>query len=190
MIREAVMLYLIGGPSRSGKTLLAYLLLQRKNVPFLSADVLKMALSDALPTLVPDLRSPVNLADVMWPILQYISIHTITQRIEYCLESDLFTPPRVRDLVLSYPDDIRACFLGYRTIASWEKVDLVERFAGGPNDWVNRESTREEKTQHIEKMKNLSWDVHAACEATGLPFIDTSHSFSASLEQAYAQLIA
>lgn len=183
------MLYLIGGTSRSGKTTLAGLLLRRRRIPFLSVDVLKMALHDALPAAFPGPDHPHHdLAEAIRPIILAIGVHAVAQGLEYCLEGDLLVPGDVADLSRLYPGKVRACFLGYPTISTVEKLDLIESFPGQPNDWVNRDLDRAGKIAHIERMRLLGRELELSCRAAGVPFIDTSHAFESSLEHAYRRL--
>jgi hypothetical protein len=182
-------LYLIGGTSRSGKTSLARLLLQRRHVPFLSVDVLKMALHDALPAAFPGPDRPhQDLAEAIRPILCGIAVHTVSQGLEYCLEGDLLIPGDVAGLARLHPGRVRACFLGYPTISTAEKLNLIESFPGRPNDWVNRDLSRSGKIAHIERMKLLGQEFERSCRAARVPFVDTSHAFGESLELAYRWL--
>lgn len=183
------MLYLIGGTSRSGKTTLAGLLLRRCRVPFLSIDVLKMALHDALPAAFPGPDQPrQDLAEALRPIIHAIGVHAVAQCLDYCLEGDLLVPSDVTDLARLRPGKVRACFLGYPKISTVEKLDLIESFPGWPNDWVNRDLDGTGKIAHIERMKLLGKELELSCRAAGVPFVDTSHGFESSLEQAYRRL--
>jgi len=183
------MLYLIGGTSRSGKTLLAGMLLQRRQVPFLSVDVLKMALHDTVPALFPGPWHPhPDLAEALWPVLRAIAVHSVAQGVDYCLEGDLLVPRHVADLSRELPGNARACFLGYPAVSTEEKLKQVEAFSGGPNDWVNRDLDRAGKVAHIEEMKRSGSRLARSCRARDVPFVDTSHAFEADLERAYALL--
>lgn len=183
------MLYLIGGTSRSGKTTLARLLLQRCSVPFLSADVLKMALHDVLPATFPGPDHPHHgLAEAIRPIIHAIGVHAVTQGLEYCLEGDLLVPDEVADLSRLHSGKVRACFLGYPTISTAEKLRLIESFPGQPNDWVNRDLDLAGKIAHIERMKLFGRELELSCRAAGVPFVDTSRAFESSLEHAYRRL--
>lgn len=189
MGREACVLYLIGGTSKSGKTTLAEMLLRRRQVSFLSVDVLKMALHDALPGMFPGPDQPLqDLATAIRPLLHALGMHAVSQGLEYCLEGDLFFPRDVADLSQLCEGKVRACFLGYPTASTAEKLEFVERFGGHPNDWVNRDLDRAGKLAHIERMKLLGLELERSCRAAGIPFVDTSHSFESSLDLAYHRL--
>ncbi|MEU1446389.1 hypothetical protein [Streptomyces mirabilis] len=183
------MLYLIGGTSRSGKTTLARLLLHRCSVPFLSADVLKMALHDVLPATFPAPDHPHHdLAVAIRPVIHAIGVHAVAQGLDYCLEGDLLVPGDVADLSRLHPDKVRACFLGYPTVSTAEKLRLIESFPGLPNDWVNRDLDRAGKIALIERMKLLGRELELSCRTADVPFVDTSRAFEASLEHAYRRL--
>jgi hypothetical protein len=183
------MLYLIGGTSRSGKTTLAGLLLRRCHIPFLSVDVLKMALHDVMPATFPGPDHPhQDLARAIRPMLHALGVHAVAQGLEYCLEGDLLAPGDVANLSRLYPGNVRACFLGYPTISTSEKLNQIEKFLHQPNDWVNRDLNRAGKIVHIEQMKLLGKALELSCQVAGLPFVDTSHDFESSLERAYRRL--
>jgi 2-phosphoglycerate kinase len=183
------MLYLIGGTSRSGKTTLAGLLLRRHHVPFLSLDVLKMALHQVMPTEFPGPYHPHrHLGEAIRPVIHAVGIHAVAQGLEYCLEGDLLIPKDVTELSQLHPGQVRACFLGYPTILTLEKLDLIERFPGRLNDWANRDLDRAGKIAHIERMRRRGRELALSCREEGVPFIDTSQAFESSLEQAYRQL--
>lgn len=185
----AGVLYLIGGTSRSGKTLLAQMLLRRRHVPFLSVDVLKMALHDTAPAIFPGPdRAASELADALWPVLRGIGLHSVTQGIPYCLEGDLVTPDHVTELSRDLPGRIRACFLGFPTVAAEEKVKQMACFSGGPNDWVNRDLDPAGRLAHVEEMKRAGQVLADSCRSRDLLFVDTSRAFKAGLERAYDRL--
>ncbi|MEV0585459.1 hypothetical protein [Nonomuraea sp. NPDC050310] len=152
-------------------------------------DVLKMALHDTVPAIFPGPdRAPSELADALWPVLRAIGLHSVTQGLPYCLEGDLVTPDHVTELSRDLPGRIRACFLGFPTVAAEEKVKQLASFAGGPNDWVDRDLDRAGRLAHVEEMKRAGQALAESCRSQGLPFVDTSHAFEASLERAYDRL--
>jgi hypothetical protein len=182
-------LYLIGGASRSGKTGLAGLLMRRCGVPFLSVDVLKMALHDTRPAEFPGPDRPrQDQARSMRSILHAIGGHTVAQELDYCLEGDLLDPEDVATLSRLHPGVVRACFLGYPRVSTTEKLAQIERFPGRANDWVNRDLDRAGKIALIERMKVFGQELEASCRVAGVPFVDTSQAFEASLDVAYRRL--
>ena len=162
------------------------MLLRRRQVPFLSVDVLKMALHDVLPQQFPAPGLPHDdLAASISPLLRSIGMHAVAQGRVYCLEGDLLAPGDVAQFARLMPGKVRACFLGFPAISTAEKLNLIERFPAEPLDWVNRDLNREQKVAHIDHMKLLGARLELACRAVDVPFVDTSDGFGSSLERAY-----
>ncbi len=66
------MIYLIAGPSHTGKTALAQRILERYGCPYLSIDHLKMGLIRSGNTALTPLSSDRALTDYLWPIVREI----------------------------------------------------------------------------------------------------------------------
>jgi len=113
------MLYLIGGCSRSGKSLLAERMRARHGVPWFSLDALKMGLRLGAPSLGihPD-DDDLETADRMWPIIEGILEHLIWDGRDYLAEGDNLRPQTVAAFIRETATPVTACFLGYPDVPS------------------------------------------------------------------------
>ena len=175
------MLYLIGGASRAGKTLLATRFLQHAGVPWLSLDVLRMGLARGAPTLGfnPD-RDDFDEADRLWPIVREICGNVFEYEKPYCIEGACLRPTHAAELIACLEGRVRACFLGYPRIDAAEKVDLVRQHAGGPNDWLTNEPEAVIR-KTIAAGAVRSEKIETQCRDLDLPFFDTGRNFEPAL---------
>ncbi len=94
------MLYIVGGCSRSGKSILAGRMGERHGIPWFSLDALKMGLHLGAPSLgiAPD-ADDLDTADLMWPIVEPILDHAIFDRRDYLVEGVNLRPQTVARLI-------------------------------------------------------------------------------------------
>lgn len=182
------MLFLIGGASRSGKSLLAERLLVRARVPWFSLDTLRMGLATGAPALGIDPEADdLQEARRLWPIVRGMAEQLIDDGRPYAIEGVCLDPHDVAAFAADHR--VTACFLGYPRLASPEKAALVAEFGGGPNDWLADEP-EDEVLAHIAEGCRISALLERACVETGLPFFDTGQDFAAALAKAEEHLLA
>jgi adenosyl cobinamide kinase/adenosyl cobinamide phosphate guanylyltransferase len=104
-------LYLIGGPARSGKGVLAQRLLRQKQVPYFSVDYLTTGLADGAPGLGIRHELP-NRArgEPMWSVLAGMLRNIVEVEPAYVVEGDVLLPDKVAGLSGEYRGCVRACF--------------------------------------------------------------------------------
>jgi hypothetical protein len=182
--KDRGMLYLVGGCSRSGKSLLAERIRVRHGIPWFALDALKMSLFDGAPGLGIDPEADDLLtADQMWPVVKGLLENILIDGRDYLVEGVNLRPAAVAELIGARPSGIRACFLGYPGMAVETKRDLVRRFAGGPNDWL--EGADEAYIEsHLRRCIEISAEFQDECARVNLPFVDTGQDFDAALDKA------
>ncbi|MCB8829211.1 hypothetical protein LJD47_29795, partial [Escherichia coli] len=90
------MLYIVGGCSRSGKSILAGRMCARHGVPWFTLDALKMGLHLGARSLgVLPGADDLGTADQMWPIIEPILDHAIFDRRDYLVEGVNLRPQAV-----------------------------------------------------------------------------------------------
>ena len=183
------MLYLVGGCSRSGKSLLAEQIRARRGVPWFPLDALKMGLYLGAPSLgVHPEDDDLETADRMWPIIKGMLEHLIWDGRDYLVEGDNLRPQTVAAFIRETHASVRACFLGYPDTAIETKAMQVAQHAGLPNDWLNR-TGRDNVRRHLDVSRSLSRQLRTDCAALGIPFFDTGSDFRAGLAAAERALI-
>lgn len=183
------MLFLVGGTSRSGKTLIAKKILADKRIPYLSLDWLMMGFNDGIPEYgIHHLLWPNEIAEKMGPFLRGMIDCMLVDGMDYVIEGEAMLPELVADLINKNPDKIRAVFVGYTEISVGDKVALVKKHVTAENDWLTNEPD-EYIRDHIGNMITYSKGIRKNCEELGLPYFDTSADFPAAIEAATDSLV-
>jgi hypothetical protein len=182
------MLYLVGGTSRSGKTLVARKILADKQIPYLSLDWLMMGFNDGIPEYgIHHLLWPNEIAEKMEPFLRGVLGSMLVEGMDYVVEGEAMRPRWVAELTAEYADKIRAVFIGYTEIDIEDKVALVKQHADRETDWLTSEPD-EYIRDHIGNMIAYSKTIKAECERYGLSYFDTSDDFSGAIAAAMGVL--
>jgi len=181
------MIYLIGGPGRSGKTTLAMRLNKRHGIAYFSLDYLMMGLYHGAPELEIDPNnSEVLVALRMWPVVKPLITAMLENGEEYCVEGFAVTPEHVQQLEERFSEDFRACFLGYCT-ADPERKLKQEREHKTTNPW-SRDISQEAGIAEIKIMRNASVTLKNDCVNLGYEYFDTSTGFEKAINRAEMHL--
>jgi hypothetical protein len=183
------MLYLVGGCGRSGKSTLAERIRARHGVPWFPLDALKMGLHLGAPSVGvhPD-DDDMETADRMWPIVRGALENLIFDGRDFLVEGVNLRPATVADFIKETEAPVRTCYLGYPEVAIESKAADVARFAGLPNDWLNRTGP-ENVRRYIEYCRTQSRRLRTDCHTFGIPFFDTGADFEGGLTSAELALI-
>ena len=176
------MLFFIGGAARTGKGIVARRLVREMQMPYLSLDVLKMGLARGVPEYVINPNAGgIEVAERMWPLVHEMSINMLMEGINYAFEGEL-VPKHVAALQRMDPLQIKACFLGYATIAPAQKLHEIRTHAGHPNDWP-RDYDNEALLSIINREIVFSQYLKEESAACGMRYFDTSHAFAQTLDE-------
>lgn len=121
------MIYLIGGVSRVGKTTLSKIILDKKKIPYISADLLRNALYHYLGK---DLGKWEDRPEFFFPYLSDF-IKRANNKYHYTgcvIEGDIFLPEQIANLP---HDEIKCIFLGTSNITLEQIMD------NDPDSWVH-----------------------------------------------------
>ena len=184
------MLYLIGGASYSGKTIIARRMLRETKTPYFCVDYFVSALDQGAPELGVEFQSPNEIRGKrLWPRIEPMLRNIIEVEPKYVVEGDALLPEGVATLIGDYGRQIRTCFLGYVLTTPERKLEDIREFGGGVNDWIQSESD-----WHIlvlcREMIEFSRFVQSECNSYRIPYVDVSNDFPGGLKKAYSQLIA
>ena len=185
------MLYLIGGASRAGKSLLARRLLVEHRVPGFPLDALMMAAVRQTEHgfAVRDGDSAYQRATVLWPFTSEVIFTVATHMRDYAFEGDYLLPRLVAVLKKKYPElPIRAVFLGYAQTDPAHKLQAIREHVS-TNDWTSRLDTHTLQNL-VQQQIAFSRSLQAECSLWMLPYVEMSaDSHAATLEQALAILV-
>jgi hypothetical protein len=181
------MIYLIGGAPRVGKTTLARMLLERKGVPFIPADVLANALSKTYPELEVGFGSFGRwdqIPEKFYPFFRKVVRGLRHHHADFTVEGDSFFPQQAHQLLQESKEEIKikACFLG----ASATTLENIRKYA--LSDWVG-ELPEEQQQALPHWIVEKSQMFKTESEKYGIPYFDVATEREKTLEAAYSYLI-
>ena len=170
------MLYIIGGASRSGKTLLSRRAVVEKKIPYFPLDGLFGALANGAPELgIQYGDSLINRPVKMWPISKHLINFFFDEERDFLIEGDSILPSQVNEL-LAAGKPVKCCFVGYTELSKDEKLALVRKYHQGDIDWTKGISD-EEMLRMIDEMIQFSKYLKEECEKYNIKYFDVSHDF-------------
>lgn len=181
------MLYIIGGASRSGKTLLARRAVAEKQIPYFPLDALFGALAHGAPEF--GVRYEDSLMErplKMWRLAKHLLNFFPKEEQGYLIEGDSILPSQINELITEQKP-IRCCFLGYTELTKDEKLSLVRAHHQGEVDWT-RNISDEEMLSLIEEMIQFSTFLKQECTKYGINYFDVSHDFEGTRDAAFAYM--
>ncbi len=181
------MLYIIGGASRSGKTLLARRAVAEKAIPYFPIDALFGALAYGAPEF--GVRHGDSLMDrpiKMWPLVKPLLGFFFDEEQSYLVEGDSILPGQVHELLLEQKP-IRCCFLGYTQLTKDEKLLLIRQYHQGVIDWT-KSIPDAEILPMIDEMIEFSKHLQEECDRYGIRYFDISHDFGVVRDEAFKYL--
>ena len=183
------MLYIIGGASRSGKTLLARRAVAEKKITYFPLDALFGAFVNGAPDI--GVRYEDSLMDrpaKMWPVTKHLFDFFFKEEQEYLIEGDSLLPSQINELILEQKP-IRCCFFGYTQLTKDKKLSLVRQYHRGNIDWT-RDISDEEILPMIDEMIQFSKHLQEECTKYGIKYFDVSHDFEGERSAAFEYLFA
>lgn len=181
------MIYILGGASRSGKTLLSRKAVLEKGIPYFPLDALFGGLVNGAPELgVMYKQSFVERAEKMWPVAKALLKFFFHEEHDFLIEGDTVLPSQVNELILE-GNNVKSCFVGYVDLSKEEKLDLVRKYPQGSTDWT-KDISDEEMLSLVDQMIEFSKYLKEECAKYEIQYFDISHDFSASREAAFEYL--
>lgn len=173
---------LLGGASRTGKTILTKELIRRTGLPCLSTDPIKMSLARAVPDYPLDTNgSSLDVCEQLWPFISTLIRNQIETNAQGIIEGEIL-PKHAAQIMTEQPDQVRACFIGYRSVSIVEKRQQIRENEGHSNDWT-ADLSDQELNRLIEDSIGFSHHLESECTRLNLPYIDFSDSFEQSAER-------
>jgi hypothetical protein len=184
------LLYLVGGPARSGKSLLAQRLLRQRQIPYFSVDYLTSGLARGAATQnVRHEQSNRDRGERIWPVLSGVLRNIVEVEPHYLVEGGALLPEKVVEFSSRYPGAIRACFLGYAHSTAEAKCASIRATPAPINDWVAKMSC-EELVRLVSEMGEFSAYLEKECARLHIPYFDGSADFNNALNAAQLYLQA
>ena len=183
------MLYIIGGASRSGKTLLARKVVAEKQIPYFPLDSLFSGLAYGAPGLgVRYEDSQTERPEKIWPVLSQMLGFFQREEKDFLVEGDSILPSQVKELI-DGGLQTKACFLGYPTLSKDEKLNLIRTHHQGEADWT-KDISDEEMLKLIDENITFSKYLEEECIRHDIKYFDISLDFHGPREMAYSYLFS
>jgi len=182
------MLYILGGASRSGKSITARRFVIEKQTPFFCVDFLITSLQE-IPSLEIKHGLPfISKAEKLWPLINPMLIGLMHDEPTYLIEGDGLLPKNIAKLRSEFPNDVRACFVGYSEISPSEKFKTVREMGGNMDDWTTKISD-DDLIKAIEDMIEFSKYLKSECNKLNIAYFDSSKNFVQYLENVFQYLV-
>jgi hypothetical protein len=181
-----LVVYLIGGPPRCGKSVLARRLTTDRAIPFIPTDLIWAIVELSQPEWrTPMQKGPGRIpaaAKMFEPYLDRAIRFLQSIRQPYGIEGEVITPETAARLSSTY--DLRVAFLVRSSVTAADIAD-----SRGPNPWL--ENAPPDLVSAV-SAEIISWSSHAlsACRKLSLPCFDVAGDFDRAIRDAASALMA
>lgn len=182
------MLFILGGVSRSGKSIIARRLVREKQRPFFCIDFLITSLEKVPSLKIKQGQAFIPKAEKIWPIIKPMLSCLIKEEPNYLVEGDGILPKQVSGLLGQFPNEIKVCFVGFSEIDPRDKLKQVREFGGNMDDWTKSISD-EQLIKYLEDMIAFSRYLKEECKKYSLSYFDSSKNFPEYLEKVFQYLL-
>jgi 2-phosphoglycerate kinase len=170
------MIYILGGASRSGKTLLARRAVEEKHIPYFPLDALFGGLASGAPEFgVTWNQEFIDRAEKLWPILKPTLGFFVSEERDFLIEGDAILPKQVREL-MDEGNEVRSCFLGYAELTREEKFTHIRTHHQDNRDWT-KDIVDNELYGYVDEMLEFSKYLKSECATHNIPYFDISKDF-------------
>lgn len=181
------MIFILGGASRSGKTLLAHRAVLEKGMSYFPLDALVEGVVSGAPKVgVVYSQSFQERATRLWPVAKPLIGFLFHQRWDFLVEGDTILPSQVHELQQE-SGMVKSCFLGYADMESDEKLAHIRFFQQGASDWTNNLSDDTLLAQ-VDVMIEFSNYLRDECAKYGIRYVDVSKDFAQGGAEAFQYL--
>lgn len=178
------MIILIGGVTRTGKTLMAQKLMEKYNYPYISIDHIKMGLYRGLKDekYNPEQNYTV-LSETLWPIIKGIIMTAIENKQNLIIEGCYILPHMLSEFKGRYLRNIVPVFLLFS-----DKY-IINSFESGIKDKRDIiESRGPDEMESIELLIELHRDLRKKCKESSVDYFEISHDYEREIETVYSFL--
>jgi len=167
------MLYILSGIAKSGKSFITHKIVKEYGIGSFSSDYLMMSLARANKELgINPNASDVTVSKQLQPYLDAMIKTMIENKIDYLLEGVHFQPSFIRDLLNRYPGEIKAVFLGYRSIPTESKFLELKQFGPATDNYWYQSMDDDQMLHLVEYLKIESEKLYQQCVSLKLNYID------------------
>ena len=181
--------YLLGGPMRVGKSIIARRFRERTGISVVSTDDVVRMLKDGAPQLGIDFEMPVpDECAALWPFLRPLIAIRVERLDPLLIEGEGISPLQVAAMSSEHVGRVRACFIGELTISPSEKLTHIRRFSEAHGDWLTGQS-QEAYALIVDQIMAMSREYERECSALGITFFDMGDDFEQSADRVVEFLV-
>jgi len=187
-------IFIIGGVSRSGKTVLSRKLLYEKCIPNLPLDSFRAAIEKKATDESFDIRKVskekdpyIARVEYLWPYIKSFAVSQAMYGLTgYCIEGDALEPSKVNEL--KEYKNVHTIFLGFPNTKLEDKFKEVREYKDD-YDWTEKLEDKELKSS-IENTIKRSKYYKEECQKYDIKFIDTTKNFESQIQKAFEYLMS
>lgn len=182
------MLYIVGGASRSGKSIISRRLLVEKQVPYFPLDVLISSIEDVRNDLgIFHGQDFIQKASQLWKhsITKNLFEHLALYESNYLVEGDCILPEQIHEIQQKFTDSqLRVCFIGYPELTSVEKLSIIRKYNDNLDDWTVKYDDKK-MLEYIDEMIEYSKYLKSECEKYNIKFFNVSENFNETQDEIF-----
>jgi hypothetical protein len=184
------LIYLLGGPMRTGKSQAARRFNKRTGISYISTDDLFRVLGLAAPQLKIGWDSGNSWRDnreLLTPFLVELARIRVQERNPILIEGEL-SPQTAGSLSEELGAECRACFVGSADLSLAAKVDALQAWSDAQGDWLSDGSPDLTEWAARESLA-ASLEYRQAATQLGIPYFELSGDFEAAVERLVRYLV-
>ena len=171
------MLYIIGGPARSGKSTLRNIALKDFKISGISTDYIRAMLQEKLPLEISYKNSPdINSQNMLVYLVGFAKEFINYSNEDYVLEGDAIDSKLFYALAETKPLNIKFIFIGYPDAQISNKCNIIRQIDSKTQSWTNS-ITDSNLSEIISNAIKKSNELREFCKKNNIQFINTSVNF-------------
>ncbi len=182
------MLYILGGAPRAGKSILAKKMLKEKQISYFPTDALIGVLSQSAPEYKINHDVPfIEKSKKLWKFTKVLFGYFIEEEDNFLVEGDAILPEQAAEMLKEYPNQTKACFVGYVDMTPEEKLGTIRSFKQ-EIDWTDNHNDKA-LLEMIDQMIQYSKYIKNECAQYNLKYFDLSDDFGKTHEEIFQYLL-
>ena len=177
------MIYIIGGVTRSGKSVLTRQLSKKYGVSYFNLDHLMMGMLESHIDLGINGHTHDRIkSEKLWQVVKPMLKSMIEDEDDYIVDGVLIFPNQFLEMQKLYPDQLKSCWIGYADVNPKNKFDEIRNNHSLEllGDWL-KDQDDEMVKEIVEYGIGLSQEVKQECLENQLPYVEVSHNFDKAL---------
>lgn len=182
------MVYILSGIAKAGKTLLSKDIKDHFGLSVFSTDYIMMMVHYGHKELDLDIyASDSTVAHVIEPYVRGLIQTFIEMEQDYLIEGVHFNTPFAKELLATYPNDIKIVYLGYKDATIQDKVEELYRYKDTiDNPWIFYHPD-ESVEEIVEYMIGECNRIYKECRTLDIPYFEV-HDINSQKEDIYNSL--